>query len=296
MILLTGATGVIGRQALRRIPVGTALRVLARDPAKIDLMPEGAELVVGAYSDARALAAALHGVRAALLVTTSIDGADDIAFLRAATQAGVRQVVKISAAAVQDPLAQDAITTWQRESERLLCESGLGWTILRPRAYMSNCLSWAGSIRAEGIARVLYSTSANAVIDPRDVAEVAVRALLEPGHLGRAYTLTGPAAITARQQVAVLARLLGRALSCEEVTADQAFAGLRRRYPQDVAQALLTSSARQLAGAKTAVTDTVERLLGRPAGSFEQWAEDHLAAFADPPLSARLPGPRRPSR
>jgi uncharacterized protein YbjT (DUF2867 family) len=160
-----------------------------------------------------------------------------------------------------------------------LRRSGLEWTFLRPRAFTSNCLGWAYSIRREGVVRALYGSSANAVVDPRDVAEAAIRALTEEGHAGHAYTLTGPEAISAREQVATLAELLGAPLRFEELTPDEARAALLRRYPEAVADALLDSSARQRDGAKSLVTDAAERLLGRPAGTFAQWAKDHLDAF-----------------
>jgi uncharacterized protein YbjT (DUF2867 family) len=279
MIAITGATGTVGGQVLRRIPAGTALRVLARDPARVGSAPPGAEIAKVEYADEAALSDALSGVRSAFLVTTDVSGTDDDAFVRAALRAGVRHVVKLSAAAVEDPRANDAITRWQRAVELLLRRSGLEWTFLRPRAFTSNCLGWANSIRREGVVRALHGTSANAVVDPRDVADAAVRALTEQGHAGHAYTLTGPEPISAQEQAATLAELLGTPLRFEELTPDQARAALLRRYPEVVADALIESSARQRDGGKSLVTDAVGRLLGRPASTFAQWAKDHLDAF-----------------
>jgi uncharacterized protein YbjT (DUF2867 family) len=279
MILLTGVTGTIGRAAMLRIPPGTPLRLLARDPSLVRDAPPASEVFPATYSDGESLLAALRGIRVAFLVTTRIDGADDEAFVRAARRAGVGRVVKLSAAAVEDPDADDAITRWQRGCEALLRSSGLGWTFLRPRAFMSNTLSWASSIRAEGVVRALYGSSGNAVVDPRDVADAVVRTLLEPDHAGRSYTLTGPEPISAEQQTAVLATALGKPLRFEELTPAQALAALRRRYPEDIADALVRSAARQRDGAKGRVTDTVERLTGRAPGDFRGWAGDHLDAF-----------------
>jgi uncharacterized protein YbjT (DUF2867 family) len=117
-------------------------------------------------------------------------------------------------------------------------------------------------------------------VDPRDVAEVAARVLTEEGHAGRAYTLTGPEAVTAAGQTQQLGRLLGVPLRFEELTPDDARAALASRYPAPVVEALLESAERQRAGAKAGVEDTVGTLTGRPAGTFRAWAEDHLAAFA----------------
>ncbi|UQX05316.1 SDR family oxidoreductase [Streptomyces sp. RerS4] len=278
MILVTGATGTVGGQVLRGLGADHAVRVMARDPRKVGA-PAGVEVVHGDYGDPDSLDRALAGVRGVFLVTARVGGDDDEVFLRAARRAGVRHVVKLSAAAVEDDRANDLITRWQRENERLLRDSGMEWTLLRPRSFMSNTLSWAGSIRSEGVVRTLYGASSNACVDPRDIAEVAVRALTEAGHAGRAYTLTGPRAVTAIEQTAQLSELLGRPLRYEEVEPDQARARWGERYPAAVVDALSRSAERQRDGAKVRVEPTVREVTGRPAGSFEDWARDHLAAF-----------------
>jgi uncharacterized protein YbjT (DUF2867 family) len=145
---------------------------------------------------------------------------------------------------------------------------------------MSNCLSWAAAVRSERTVRALYGRSGNACVDPRDIAEVAVRVLTEEGHAGQAYTLTGPETLTAVGQTELLGGLLGVPLRFEELAFHDARQALERRYPAPVAEALLQSAERQRAGAKTEVSDTVGRLTGRPAGTFRAWAEDHLPVFA----------------
>ncbi|MFH0180164.1 NAD(P)H-binding protein [Streptomyces cacaoi] len=280
MILVTGATGTVGGEVVRRLPAGVRLRLMARDPAKVTGAPPAAEIVAGDYGDPLSLARALTGVHAAFLVTTRAGGGDDAAFAAAARQAGVRRLVKLSAAAVLDPGAGDFITRWQRAGEEQLRGCGLEWTLLRPRAFMSNALGWAASVRTERTVRALYPASPNACVDPRDVAEVAVRALTEEGHAGRAYTLTGPQTLTAAGQCEQLGRLLGVPLRLVELSPAQARAAWAARYPEPVADALLHSAERQRAGAKAQVEDTVRAVTGRPPRTFAQWAEDHLEAFA----------------
>jgi uncharacterized protein YbjT (DUF2867 family) len=280
MILVTGATGTVGAEVVRRLPAGLAVRVLVRDPARAADIAGRAETVRGDYEDERSLARALDGVRGAFLVTSSLDGDHDARFLRAARSAGVRHVVKLSAAAVADSRADDAITTRQRENERLLRACGMEWTLLRPRAFMSNALTWAAAVRKERVVRALYGSSANACVDPRDIAEVAVRALTGAGHAGRTHTLTGPEAITAVEQTAQLAALLGCRLRFEELSVEEARRGLRALHPEPVVEALLHGARRQSDGAKAGVESTVREVTGRPAASFRAWARDHLAAFA----------------
>lgn len=280
MILVTGATGTIGREVVRRIPADLAVRIMARDPGRVTGAGTAVEIVHGDFSDPGSLAGVLRGVRTVFLVTNP-GGADDAGFIRAARSAGVRHVVKLSAAAVADSRAEDLITRWQRRNEELLRGSGMEWTLLRPRAFMSNALSWAGSIRSDDVVRALHGTSSNACVDPRDVAEVAVRALTEDGHAGRAHTLTGPEAVSAVEQTAQLAELLRRPLRFEELSPERARAALGARYPADIVEALLESAERGREGAKAAVDGTVTALLGRPAGTFRGWAADHLGAFGN---------------
>ncbi|MGW0537937.1 NAD(P)H-binding protein [Streptomyces sp. NPDC003032] len=280
MILVTGATGTVGRLVLERLPSRCAVRVLTRDPSRVTTGREGVQVVRAAYEDPVGLREALKGVRRALLVTTRVAGSDDDVFLRAAREAGVRQVVKISAAAVLDVLAQDLITRWQRDCEAALTASGLDWTLLRPRSFMSNSLSWAASVRGENVVRALNGRAPNACVDPRDIADVAVRALTEDGHAGKAYVLTGPQPLSAVQQTRRLGQVLGRELRFEEMEPAQARAVLLRRHPEAVVEALLESALRQRAGAKAQVLDTVRAVTGNAPRSFESWAKDHADAFA----------------
>ncbi|MEU9000989.1 NAD(P)H-binding protein [Streptomyces sp. NPDC048551] len=279
MILVTGASGTVGREVLRRLGSGPAVRAMTRQPERIASLAPTAETVQGDYDDPASLARAVRGVDGVFLVTGRVGRDDDARLLRAAREAGVRHVVKLSAAAVEDERADDLITHWQRENEEAVRGSGMEWTLLRPRSFMSNTLSWAGSVRAEGVVRGLYGTSANACVDPGDIAEVAVRAFTEPGHTGRAHTLTGPEALTAVEQTAQLSALLGRPLRFEEWEPEQARAAWGARYPAAVVEALLRSAERQRAGAKAGVGGTVREVVGRPARSFRQWAADHLAVF-----------------
>ncbi|GAA0918102.1 SDR family oxidoreductase [Streptomyces thermoalcalitolerans] len=289
MILVTGATGTVGREVVRCLPPDVPVRLLTRDPARLTASTPSAEVVTGDYADPGTLRRALRGVRRAFLVTNWVTRDSDAAFLRAARAEGVEQVVKLSAAAVADEGADDLITRWQRTNEALLRDSGMAWTLLRPRAFMSNCMSWAPSIRSRGVVSALYGTSVNACIDPRDIAAVAVRALTEDGHEGRVYTLTGPRAISAVEQTEQLGRVLGRPLRFEELTEEQARAHLSRRHPEELVEALLSSARRQMAGAKARVENTVAEVTGRPARTFAEWAHDHAHAFAS---LAGAPGER----
>ncbi|MFD7995667.1 NmrA family NAD(P)-binding protein [Streptomyces mexicanus] len=280
MILVTGATGTIGRHVVDVLSRTRPVRALVHDR---QAPWEGApvQVVRGDYADPRTLAAAMDGVRAVLVVTNDpLRPGHDAGLVTAAAAAGVRHLVKLSALAVTDPDADDLITRWQREAEDRIRASGMAWTFLRPRAFMSNALSWARSVRHEGVVRAPFADAPNATVDPRDVAHAAVRVLTEPGHEGRAYALTGPEPLTPLRQTEILAEVLGRPLRFVELSREEHLRRLAARHPEPVAEALVRSAERQLAGAKGRPDDTLPRLLGRPARTYRRWAEDHADAFA----------------
>ncbi|MFE4519868.1 NAD(P)H-binding protein [Kitasatospora sp. NPDC056783] len=280
MILLTGVTGTIGREVARLLASTRPLRVLVRDPARLTPPGRDVEVATGAYADHDALLRALGGVRAAFLVTNDPTQPDDARFIAAAAAAGVRHVVKLSAYAVAEEDADDLITRWQRANEELIRRSGLDWTILRPRAFMSNSLAWASSIRSEGVVRSLNPHSRNACVDPRDIARIAALALTEPGHAGRIHPLTGPEAVTSAEQTSNLAAVLRRPLRIEELTPEQAAAQWSKRHPAPVVEALLQSAERQARGLKATVEPAFEQLTGLRPRPYRAWAADHASAFS----------------
>ncbi|MEU5456679.1 NAD(P)H-binding protein [Streptomyces globisporus] len=280
MILVTGATGAVGREVAGLLAAAGPLRILARRPERLTVRGDGIEVVEGAYGDRPALDRALRGVTSVFLVTNSPTEPDDERVAGAAAAAGVRHLVKLSMMAVEEPGADDFITRRQRRNEEVIRESGVPWTFVRPRTFMSNTLSWAPGIRSAGVVRALYGDAPVACVDPRDVAAVAVAVLTGAGHEGRAYAVSGPEAITAREQTAQLSRVLGRPLRFEELGPDAARTALLAKYPRPVAEAFLESAERQLAGAKAAVVPTVQEVTGHPARSYRTWAADHADAFA----------------
>ncbi|MBK3557009.1 NAD(P)H-binding protein [Streptomyces sp. MBT56] len=280
MILVTGATGAVGREVAGLLAAAGPLRILARRPERLTVRGDGVEVVEGAYGDRPALDRALRGVTSVFLVTNSPTEPDDERVAGAAAAAGVRHLVKLSMMAVEEPGADDFITRRQRRNEEAIRESGVPWTFVRPRTFMSNTLSWASGIRSAGVVRALYGDAPVACVDPRDVAAVAVAVLTGAGHEGRAYAVSGPEAITAREQTAQLSRVLGRPLRFEELGPDAARTALLAKYPRPVAEAFLESAERQLAGAKAAVVPTVQEVTGHQARSYRTWAADHADAFA----------------
>jgi uncharacterized protein YbjT (DUF2867 family) len=273
MILVTGATGTTGSEVVRQlIERGERVRAMSRGRVEIP----GAETVRGDFGDAPSLARAVEGVAAVYLVTMppkpTID--HDAALIEAAGKAGVERIVKLSAISAEDPDA------WHSRAERPTRESGLDWTVLRPPSFASNMLHYTSMIRSGAPLPNWTGTGASGVIDPRDIAAVAVEALLADGHGGRTYTPTGPELLTFGQQVAVLQRATGTAITTEEVSIERARAMmLDDGADPDNVEESLKGIARQAEGGYATLTDHVPKILGRAARSFTDWANDHREAF-----------------
>jgi uncharacterized protein YbjT (DUF2867 family) len=283
MIVVTGATGTIGRELLRLLAArGAEVKALSRNPPDAEALP-GVTWITADLADREALTGTLAGAERLFLLTGN---SEDMVRLQknaiaAAQKAGVGHVVKLSALGASDH-SKSVIGVWHYSVERALQAADLAWTLLRPHVFMQNLLEQRGSIQREG---KVYSPAGEAqipMIDTRDIAAVAAVTLTEPGHEGKRYTLTGPAAISYREATAVLAEVLGRPLTYVPETYDEAWHRLRQAGlpPWHIgAQLALASYQRQGAGTGI-LTDTVEALTGRPPRTFQDFARDHAPALS----------------
>ncbi|WP_055713524.1 NAD(P)H-binding protein [Streptomyces torulosus] len=263
MILVTGATGTIGSHVVRLLTErGVPFRAMSRRER-----PGG---VRADFEDPASLADAVAGVDSVFLVTVPpVPTADhDLALLTAARAAGVRKIVKLSAIGSGERFEGATVGAWHLAAEEAIEAGGFVWTMLRPPSFASNLLWHRALIRAGEPIPDLTGDSRQAVVDPRDVAAVAVAALTGDAHDGRRYDLTGPELLTFAEQAAILERVLERPVRTTDAgTLDRLPAGMR------------TGIGWARAGGAAYVTDHVPRVLGRPAGTFERWARDHREAF-----------------
>ena len=280
MIAVTGATGTIGSHLLPSLAErGVEVRALSRDPPRT-AGREGAGVTWAAanLADRDGLAATLRGAERLFLLTGN---AEDMVRLeknavQAAERAGVERVVKLSALGASDH-SKSVIGLWHYNVERALKDAGLGWTILRPHHFAQNLLLPEVFDREGG--RVFSASGEGRIpfIDARDIAEVAAVVLTRERWEGETLTLTGPEAISYPGATGILSATLGRPLTYVDETPDEAWARLRGAgLPPWLVGARLALAAYQRAGGPTErVTDTVERVTGRPARTLSEFAEDH---------------------
>lgn len=275
MILVTGSTGAVGSELVAAlVEAGQRVRALVRDPRRASV-PAGVEPVVGDLNRPDTLADALVDVRGVFLLPGY---ADMPGLLERITRAGVERVVLLSGGSAGRGDMGNAISRYMILSERAVHEAGVPWTVLRPRAFMSNALRWVPQLHTGDVVCVPFPEVRIAVIDPYDIAAVAARALLTDGHQKRTYLLSGPESLLPADQVAVLANVLGRDLRCEGLSDEEARAHLREVIPAEYVDALLHLYIdAPLDGPQ--VVPTVQEVTGHAARTFAQWANAHADAF-----------------
>jgi uncharacterized protein YbjT (DUF2867 family) len=288
MILVTGATGTVGRPLVELLAgEGIKIRALTRDPRAAGL-PAGVDVVEGDPARPEEIAPFLQGVTALFLHPRAV-GLAAGELLALARQQGVQRVVALSAMNVDDDLDTQP-SRYQgdrnKEVEDAAVQSGLAWVSLRASSFASNALrAWGAQIRAGGLVYGPYAAFTESPVHERDLAEVAARALRsdEPvARRGRRLELTGPQSLTHQQMVAIIGEAIGRPLRYQEIPPEAASQGMvQQGIPEPFVEVLIARYAREI-GEPAPVTGQVQRILGRPARTYAQWAADHAAAFWTP--------------
>jgi uncharacterized protein YbjT (DUF2867 family) len=276
-ILVTGATGTVGGDVLRGL-LGRAdiqVRAAVRDKEKsAALAGPNVELVWFDYTMPETLGTASRGADAAFMVPPfSPDGvAESLEFLAAASESGVKHIVKLS---VIRSLGETTVGKWHAAIDEALKKSGMAWTILLPGGFMQNFVEGSAP-QPDGNLYLPVGNAKVAYVDTRDIAEVAVKALTEPGHESKEYTLTGPADLSYAEMAAVMSEASGRQIRHIDVSPEAARQGmLSAHMPEWMVDAILEINAWAKASKGGEITTTVQDILGRPAHTFREFARDY---------------------
>lgn len=272
--LITGATGKVGRHLVNQlIADGHQVRALTRNPEAANF-PTEVEVVAGDLTLPETLAEAFDGVVGIHLINFSDFGNNDYvrlqtgeAIVALAKKAGVQRVTILGDHEIGNV-------------EEAVMASGLGWTLLRPVGFMGNAIGdWAESICNEGVVRQAFIEGKGAVVHEGDIAAVAATALTQTGHEGKTYDITGPEALTISEMIAIIGQVIGRDIQLIELTEEQARERWQAEgYSNDDIEFFVWMQSNPPSEAYT-VLDTVERVTGKPARTFTQWAAEHIQHF-----------------
>lgn len=277
-ILVTGATAPVGRELVRLLlEAGASVKAGTRRPERArDLFDPDVEVVELDYAQPATFDAAVEWADRIFLQPPSFD--PDVhqtlmPLLDWTVQAGTEHVVAISAMGIE--VREDLPI---RRLEHHIASLGVNYTFLRPNFYMQNFgEGFLGDrIRRTGSFGMPVEEAMVSIVDGRDVAAVASVALTTPDHFGRAYTLTGPEALTHEQIAGIIAAAAERDVGFSSCTDEEMLgwlvgAGWRR----NVADVIIELYRSVRGGVREEVTADVLSILGHSARSFEQFAEEH---------------------
>jgi uncharacterized protein YbjT (DUF2867 family) len=286
-ILITGATGTVGRHVIDQlVSRGADVRALVRDPAKADL-PAGVAIAQGDLLDVDALRSALSGVSTLFLLNAVVpdEFTQALIALNLAREAGVAHIVYLSVIH-SDLYVNVPHFAGKYGVERMIEAMGVDATILRPAYFMNNDLTIRDVVTGHGVYPMPIGGKGLAMIDARDIGEIAAIALLRheqaaaPLGLDR-INLVGPDILTGADVAAIWSEVLGRPIAYPGDDTAGFEQNLRQVMPGWMAYDMRLMAERFLSDGMLPEPGDVARLtalLGRPLRSYRDFAAEVVAA------------------
>ncbi|MCI0435014.1 MAG: NAD(P)H-binding protein [Gemmatimonadetes bacterium] len=283
MIVVTGATGTIGRHLIARLAGQEDVLAISRNP------PAGSS--VGAVRWARidledrgAVREACNGARALFVCTSNDERMVRLQknTIRAARDAGVSRIVKLSALGASDH-SKSVIGTWHYAIEHVLVHAGGEWTVLRPHVFMQNLLDQRAAIRNQRAVRSAAGDGRIPMIDTRDVADVAAAVLTAGGHAEQTYTLTGGEALTWDEIASTLSRVLDWPVRYVRETPDELWQRLRAAGVPHLARGGAARARGVPAHGRAHRDDDGHSPRRHAPRTFETFVRDHAERFRNSP-------------
>jgi uncharacterized protein YbjT (DUF2867 family) len=282
MILITGASGTVGRTVLAEVARGgEKYRAMYRSKEEADKAPAGTEAVIADFSDKASLLSALRGVESVYLVCSPIPELAQLEgnAIEASEEAGVERIVLNSALGAGD--YGKSFPGWHRKVEDKLRATKIAYCILRPNSFMQNLLAYyAPGIRAQGAFYGAMGNARTSYLDVRDIAAVAAKALRGSEHDGKTYELNGPEALTCAEIAERISRHAGIAAQYVDIPAGaQRKAMMDQGMPEWQVTALLELQEYYTAGRGASLDGVLGGLLGRPPITIDRFLEEFAGEF-----------------
>ena len=281
MICITGAGGTVGSEVLRQLELAQApLRVAYFSSEKAEAArARGIKAVLIDYNRPATLRAAFQACEKLFLLgpNTLNQSQLELNAVEAAKAAGIRYIIKQSVLGAEEE--SYSLARVHRPVEKAIESSGLAWTFLRPNSFMQNSVTFMSeAIKAQG---VFYSASGEAKIshvDVGDIAAVAVQALTEPNHAGKAYKLTGPEPLTYDELASELSKVLGRPISHISLSPSDLKQGmLAEGMPEELADRMLDLERYFRENRAGRVTNDIAQVTGRDPRRFADYVRETAA-------------------
>jgi uncharacterized protein YbjT (DUF2867 family) len=289
MILVTGASGTVGKAVLNEVArSGAKHKAMYRSAEEAAKAPAGTATVVADFSKKETLGSALRDVESIYLVCSPIPDLVQLEtnVIEASVVAGVQHIVLNSALGAGD--YPKSFPSWHRKVEEKLKGTKISFTILRPNSFHQNVLTYfAPSIRTQG---VFYSSMGKALVsflDVRDIAAVAAKTLSGGEHNGKTYELNGPEALGYTEVAEKISKHAGRAVQYVDIPAEaQRKAMLDQGMPAWQVDALLDLQEYYTSGKGGEIDPLLPKLLGRPPVTMDRFLSEFAGEFHSQAASA----------
>lgn len=283
MILVTGASGTVGRAVLAEVSKsGEPVRAMYRSEDDARKAPSGVSTAIADFASTDSLIPALSGVDSVFLVCSPIPSLVELEsnVIDVSKKTGVKHVVLNSALGAED--YTKSFPRWHRKVEDKLKASGLGYAILRPNSFLQNIVTYyAPTIRSQAAFYSSMGDARTSFLDVRDIAAVGAKVLSSPNdHAGRVYELNGPEAVTYAELAARISRVANRPVNYVDIPEEaQRKSMLDLGMPEWQVTALLDLQAYYRSGKGGEVDDLLPRLLGRPPLNLDQFLQEFKDEF-----------------
>jgi uncharacterized protein YbjT (DUF2867 family) len=286
-ILITGATGTVGSEVVKQLSAkGENIIVKAAARSATDNTFENlnrVQVVQLDYDKPDSLAVALKGVDKLFLLTPFQSNMVDLTsnLVSEAKKAKVKYIAKQS---VMGADAEPGITPGRlhRQAEKIIEESGIPFTFLRPNFFMQNFVNYYSNlIRSQGAFYMPAGDAKVSFVDVRDIAAVAVKSLInENQQKGRAYNITGGEALTYGQAAEILSKAVGKKINYVNVTDQDARKGMKDMSMDEwTIKSMIELFEITRAGYVSEISPIVEQVTGNKPITFSQFAKDYAGAF-----------------
>lgn len=283
-ILVTGPTGNVGTHVVRQLlAAGLPVRTVAHSRNSIEALKKvGTEVFEADFGEPGSMHSVFEGISRVFLLTPLVPHMVRMGetLVEEAKKAGVQHIVRMSGMGA-DAVPGITLGRWHREVERAIEDSGIAYTFLRPNSFMQTyALFFGDSIKNNSSFHLPAGDGKVSLIDTRDIAAVAVKALTQKGHEGKVYTLTGPEALSNTRISEILSEVTGRQIHYVDVPDDAARQRMKKaQIPDWQIDVLMELYQLHRAGATAVVLPTVEQVTGKTPNDFRRFARDYVDAF-----------------
>jgi uncharacterized protein YbjT (DUF2867 family) len=294
-ILVTGATGTVGSEVVQQLALSSAssidkkiIRAGVHSLNKVDKLKqyETVEIVNIDYYKSETITNALQNIDKLFWLTPLAPNTTQIStnLVKEAQKNDIKHLVKLS---VMDADIEPAttITRLHRQEEKIIEESGIPYTFLRPVGFMQNFINFFGQTITNQNAFYLPAGDGKvSFVDVRDIAAVAVKTLVandnDNQHIGKAYGITGDELLTYKQAAEILSKEVGKKINYVNISAEEARKAMKGIGMEDwLIDGMMELYGIIKDGHAAQITNTVEQIVGKKPLSFSQFAKEYAEFF-----------------